>query len=209
MIATELKNTAADKTKARIIAAAERLIAERGIDGVSLNEINRSAGQKNATALHYHFGGKEGLMQAIYDKHTLRVEAVRRRMLEDIPEEPDLRSLVELLIVPIAEQIKDEDGGIYYLQFQAQVLNNPVYNMRQIDKRENKTVEKMQSYFSKRLTHLTPEVQFLRVEFAMRMIFNALSAYGSKIMEHGWDADYYQFYIRELITVATAVYAEP
>ncbi len=39
-----------------IIRAAERLFAAQGIDGVSLREINRSAGQSNTGAVQHHFG---------------------------------------------------------------------------------------------------------------------------------------------------------
>ena len=48
-----------------LIETAERLFAEKGIDNVSLREINRAAGQKNVAALHYHFGTRESLLEAI------------------------------------------------------------------------------------------------------------------------------------------------
>ena len=47
----------ADETRTQLMRAAERLFAERGIEVVSLREINRAAAQRNATALQYHFGG--------------------------------------------------------------------------------------------------------------------------------------------------------
>ncbi|MEV1201628.1 helix-turn-helix domain-containing protein, partial [Microbispora rosea] len=42
----------AETTVRRLVDAAERLFAERGIDAVSLREINAAAGQRNSTALH-------------------------------------------------------------------------------------------------------------------------------------------------------------
>src|ERR687892_231101 len=45
-------------TAERLIAAAESLFATHGIDGVSLREINRAAGARNASALQYHFGDR-------------------------------------------------------------------------------------------------------------------------------------------------------
>jgi len=42
-------------TRQKIIATAERLFAERGIDAVSLHEITRESGQKNKSALSSHF----------------------------------------------------------------------------------------------------------------------------------------------------------
>ena len=66
-------------TRERIVAAAERLFAERGLDGVSLVEVGRAAGQRNRSAVQYHFGDKQGLVHAILDKHTPGIEARRKR----------------------------------------------------------------------------------------------------------------------------------
>ena len=50
----------AEATRAQLVATAEILFAARGLDAVSQNEITKAAGQRNASALHYHFGGKDG-----------------------------------------------------------------------------------------------------------------------------------------------------
>ena len=47
------------------IDAAEALFAERGLDGVTTREILDAAGQKNQSALQYHFGSREGLILAL------------------------------------------------------------------------------------------------------------------------------------------------
>ena len=65
------------RTRRRFIEAAQRLFAERSIDSVSVNEITLAAGQKNRNALRYHFGNREGLVQAIIDQHAKRVLALR------------------------------------------------------------------------------------------------------------------------------------
>src|ERR1700688_840340 len=57
------------ETRQRILDAAERLMAERGIEGVSLNEINAAAAQRDTAALHDHCGAGEGLVRAIMRRH--------------------------------------------------------------------------------------------------------------------------------------------
>ena len=42
--------------------SAEQLFAAHGVDGVSLRQITREAGQRNTTALQYHFGSRDGLL---------------------------------------------------------------------------------------------------------------------------------------------------
>ena len=64
-----------EETRAQLISAGERLFAERGIEVVSMREITRAAGQRNATALQYHFGDRRGLVRAILAKHTSPEEA--------------------------------------------------------------------------------------------------------------------------------------
>ena len=72
-------------TRERLIRAAEKLFAERGVSGVSLREINREAGAKNAVAVQYHFGDRDGLLRAVLAKHWPDVEARRHALLVDRP----------------------------------------------------------------------------------------------------------------------------
>jgi len=56
-----------DNTKEQLLLAALRLFADQGLDAVSMRNINQSAGAKNASAAHYHFGSKMGVVTAIFD----------------------------------------------------------------------------------------------------------------------------------------------
>ncbi|OUC91064.1 TetR family transcriptional regulator [Streptosporangium minutum] len=69
-------------TRERLIAAAEELFSTRGIGAVSLNEIVRASGARNATALQYHFGDRTGLLRAVLDKHGRDVDERRHAMLD-------------------------------------------------------------------------------------------------------------------------------
>jgi TetR/AcrR family transcriptional regulator len=53
------------ETKARILAAAEMLFAERGAAGTSIREVAESAGV-NTALVHYYFGSKEALHQSVF-----------------------------------------------------------------------------------------------------------------------------------------------
>ena len=111
------------ETRARLIATAEQLYAERGLDGVSLVEISREAGQRNRAAAQYHFTDKAGLVQAILDKHTPGIEAARHAMIDALEAgtgEPPLRAWVDALVRPLAAKLDDEDGGRAFLRVQAE-----------------------------------------------------------------------------------------
>lgn len=125
----------AEDTKRRIILAAEQLFAARGIDDVSMREITEAAGQKNASALNYHFGGRHALVQAIF---AYRMGALNARRIELIDEveaqgrQNDLHVLMALLVQPLADQILDPAGDNYYLSFFSQVIANPDIAYREL-----------------------------------------------------------------------------
>lgn len=69
----------AEATRAALIAAARRLFGERGYAAVGAEEIVAAAGVTRG-ALYHHFGGKERLLEAVYEQieaeSTQRVAAV-------------------------------------------------------------------------------------------------------------------------------------
>ena len=92
---------AADSTRDQLLDAAERLFVERGPDDVSARAIVREAGQKNQSALQYHFGGREGLITAIIERRMQQLEARREKFLSEAlaeSAEPDLRSLCAVMV---------------------------------------------------------------------------------------------------------------
>lgn len=123
-------NTTAADTRASIVAVAERLFAERGLDGVSLVEIGVAAGQRNRSAVQYHFGDKAGLVEAIRQKHAPSIDRRRRRRLDRLEVSGDaaLRDFVEALVWPLAEEVLNEDGGVAYVQFNANLVGHPDFS---------------------------------------------------------------------------------
>lgn len=110
-------------TRARLVAVAERLFAERSIEAVTLIEINKAAGQRNRNACRYHFGDKNGLLQAILDKHLPGISARRNAMLDrQQRSDGDLRQLVQALVLPLAEKLADPDGGKDFIRINAQLI---------------------------------------------------------------------------------------
>ncbi len=110
----------------QLVSAAEELYAARGIDGVSLREINAAAGSRNASALQYHFGDRAGLLRAVLAKHRAGVEARRHALLDEVEASGggDLRALAAALVLPLAAEL-DEPGGPGYLQVLSDLANRP------------------------------------------------------------------------------------
>lgn len=100
-------------TKEKFIAAGERLFAREGVHRVKVKDLNELAGQRNASALHYHFGSRDGLLRAIVDKHQQVVDADRAERLAALGPDPELRELVEVVLAPLAERLRSPSGRDY------------------------------------------------------------------------------------------------
>lgn len=123
--------TAAPSTSERIILTAERLFGERGLGSVSLREIAVEAGQRNSAAVHYHFGNKDALVQAVFDYRMVDTNAHRLRLLASMTadgRDADLHALLEALIRPLAEATGHADS--HFGAFLLQLASVPPYRIR-------------------------------------------------------------------------------
>jgi AcrR family transcriptional regulator len=106
-------------SKEAIVDAAERLFGRHGLDGVSLRQIAAESGSLNNFAVQYHFGGKAGLVRAIFETRLPQLELRRAAMLSRAKRDgrlQDVQSLVEIIFRPIAET-RDEAGRMSYAAF--------------------------------------------------------------------------------------------
>ncbi len=154
------------RTRNKIVRVAVKLFAERGIEGVSLNDINKAAGQRNKNATHYHFGSKEGLLQAIFDKYELPIARERDALLDqyEANQNLSLRNVLHSVIQPMADKLNDPDGGPDFVRFSAHLvvthtmaalqLNAPTYRIA--------SVERVAKAMDKLLGHLSPAIKFQR-----------------------------------------------
>jgi AcrR family transcriptional regulator len=121
-------------TRLALMRAAEQLLAQLGVDRVSLREIAIAAGQRNVSAATYHFGSKRELIEAILERHSKPIHDHWRSVLENDPEQKlTLRELAELLVVPIFAKADDPDGGRCYLELCAELVTSrsfPLIGMR-------------------------------------------------------------------------------
>ena len=93
-------------TQAALMRAAEKLIAERGIENVSIREIVNAAGQKNESALQYHFKNFTGLIKAIHSVRSNETQEKRQELLAGLlaqTAQPSLRQICMLMVQPSFE----------------------------------------------------------------------------------------------------------
>ena len=113
-----------DGLKQNLIATAERLFADYGLDGVSLKQIGFTAGEANNSVIQYHFGDRAGLIREI---NARRIESFEPRRLELLAiataqeKLSDIRTLIEVFLLPIAEAT-DREGYHVHARFMVQYM---------------------------------------------------------------------------------------
>jgi len=95
-------------TRDKLIEAATRLFAERGAFDVPLAEVVREAGQRNASAVHYHFGNRDQVLVAILEPMVSALRERRRQLVAQAAATPpdDVRSVVEVIVRPLVEEAR-------------------------------------------------------------------------------------------------------
>src|SRR6478752_5764427 len=102
-------------TKTRILDAGERLFVEHGFEATSLRSLTTAAGV-NLAAVHYHFGSKEELFQAVLTRRLDPMNQERIDLLEKVEREAAVRPLscekvLFAMLIPALRLARDEKRG--------------------------------------------------------------------------------------------------
>ncbi|MGH0037153.1 MAG: TetR/AcrR family transcriptional regulator [Myxococcota bacterium] len=101
---------AASDTRERLLDVAEQLFAERGISGTSLRELTGAA-DVNLAAVHYHFGSKEGLLDAVVERRASPINRERVAALDAFEARDTPPSVEELLWAMCAPGVRELREG--------------------------------------------------------------------------------------------------
>src|SRR5689334_415996 len=90
-------------TTERLIDAAERLFSEQGYDATSLRQLIAEAGV-NLASIHYHFGSKQELLDAIIARRAGPVNQERRASLDALEKRgtPPVEKVLPAFLEPMA-----------------------------------------------------------------------------------------------------------
>lgn len=120
-------------TRDRILGSAERLFAQYGFDGVSIRQIGAAACAQIAL-INYHFGTKDQLYRAVFERRIRPVSERRRAALAIAVAQqprPSLKAVLEALAGPWVEMRGTEEGRDY-TRLIAREINDPRESARGI-----------------------------------------------------------------------------
>lgn len=103
----------ASETRAKLLREATRIFAERGVYQATMREITTAAGQRNSSAIAYHFGSRQGVLWAILASHNETLDAHRAELIREPVGGMDVRDLVAALVIPYSSELTTDEGRDY------------------------------------------------------------------------------------------------
>jgi TetR/AcrR family transcriptional regulator, regulator of cefoperazone and chloramphenicol sensitivity len=171
-----------------------------------VRQLNEAAGQRNTSALHYHFGSREGLLRAIVERHQAIVDADRARRLAAIHTDPEadsdsdagpaLATAVELIVAPLAERLRSPSGRDY-LRIVPQCIDRKLLPPPALDL----AVDMVRAH----IAHLPPGARSRRMRAMLLFVFTMLADRAATPDR----AVPYDEFVGELCAMATAVLTVP
>ncbi|GAB2658340.1 TetR family transcriptional regulator [Nocardia goodfellowii] len=168
---------AGTEARARLIVAAERLIAERG-QAVPLRDIAAAAGQRNNSAIQYHFGSRDGLIEAVVEYRLATLEVRRLELLAEQAgsgRPPGVHGLLEALVLPMFE-LGERHGIRHYARFLEQIPAHPsVSDAANLERTGRTSVRVIMQGLDRELSALPPRLRVRRLRALTTMLFALLA----------------------------------
>jgi AcrR family transcriptional regulator len=208
-----------DETRARIKVAAQRLFAQRGIDGVSVRDIVAEAGQRNNGSLNYYFRSKEALVLELIVEGGRLIDESRNAYLDRLEAEGGphtVREVIEALVFPAIDLAETDREENTYIRFITMLeMNHRKLFRGLIDKKSSKTWNSGYRRCLEHLVRLMPGVPLVLLN--QRLVFlglflNASLSVREAALEQGkgphrfWGPDYT---LSNLIDAMQAIVDQP
>jgi AcrR family transcriptional regulator len=157
-------------TRSRILDVAEGLFAEEGFDRVSIRDITRKA-RVNLAAINYHFGSKEDLIAAIFERRVVPVNEARLAALNLVERSGKktrkVERILEAFIRPTVQcSFGAPESGKAFSKLFGRCLSEPSPEIETLLKRQfEPLVNRLHAALMKALPHLSRSEIFWRLKF--------------------------------------------
>ena len=168
-----MTTAAAADTKTLILDAAEQAFADLGFGAASLRHIIARAGV-NLAAIHYHFGGKDALIAAVFGRRISWLTRERLALLDACEANPDgkgpsLEEILEAFVGPALRLTTDPaKGGRVFVRLFGRTMAEPSEQLQTMLNDEfGTTVSRFLAALQCALPHLSRAELCWRFQFAV------------------------------------------
>ena len=199
-------------TRKALQHAAERLIAERGLESVSIRDIVSTAGQKNESALQYHFKNLKGLISAIQAVRSSETQSKRAEMLNAMmsdTSQPNLRQVCTLMVQPPFDLARSSVGFRRYIKAFGHelVLTETSALARATGQGGGSSGQHLAMLLRSALPHLDEDAYRRRMESAVRLC--SVSMYHQARQKNAFRGKQSELFLHSLIDALAGLLSAP
>ena len=172
------------KTQLEILYAAEIIMGQKGIENTSHRDIVNLAGQKNTSAILYHFGSINGVVDALFELRMKVQNQERSELLENLLNQEDYSNmdLMDAYIDPMFNRVFHDSewrNWIYFLQNLIISTNGSKYY---VDK-HRKAAAEIENLFAKKNHIENDKMYSARVSYNAFFFISAIASRKRQIEE--------------------------
>ncbi|USG60892.1 TetR/AcrR family transcriptional regulator [Sneathiella marina] len=166
-------------TQNKIKIAAQKLFAEKGMDGVSVREIVAAAGQKNMASLHYYFRTKEDLARVLLLDAAEVIDAERVRLMDAAEAAGGPKSVQEVLEIFVASAVlpnNDPRSNSNIRLFLQTFQSDAEFVQKTVADSGDIGYFRCLGHLKKMMSHIEEATMKRRIYLLQHYVFNALAA---------------------------------
>lgn len=202
-----------DRARQAILNSAEELFALHGLDAVSNRRIAEHAGNSNHSAVSYHFGGRDELVQALINRYVEPALNRRQEMVAALGDTPTLHDLTACSVLPWMESVSQSGTTPYTSRFIVQLRAVPSA-LKLVLKSFRPDSELLELFDSARaeLAHVPSQAIKARAMMMQYMIFSVCAEYEGLIergrIKEDWSGIGY-FLVDSIVGMLAAPVSQP
>jgi AcrR family transcriptional regulator len=167
------------ETRTRILDAAEELFMQHGFEGTSMRHLTSRAGV-NLAAVNYHFGSKDALIEAVFQRRLDPMNAARIAELGRLEASgsPSAEAVIRAFVGPGLRMIEDaKGGGRNFIRLLGRTYTEPAKAIRAlIGQMYAPTMERYKSALERALPQMPREELVWRMHFMFGTLAYTLAA---------------------------------
>ncbi len=161
-------------TKRKLLDSAETLFAARGYHVTSLRAVTRAA-KANLAAVHYHFGSKQALLEAVIARRLAPLNAERQLRLAALPDAAGTSSILRAFVEPTLALRDAGPGARHFLTLVGRAMVEPEESVRSVFLAQMQgLLEQLFARLSGALPQLSSQEVFWRLFFALGTLAHTL-----------------------------------
>jgi AcrR family transcriptional regulator len=167
--ARQRRSDTGEATRRRLLDAAERLIAKHGIESVTVRDITAAA-KTDVTAIHYHFGSKDHLIEATVRRALDSLNALRAPLIDELDANgtPTTHDIARCLVVPAVHAHGTRRPRQRHAVVAA-AIRHPVF-VAVVAEGTEKNIGRYLSALERALPGLSPSILLDRLRYALTLI---------------------------------------